>query len=70
MYCQNELMPNKLRPLLNTPIIRAPITVPPILLVPPRKIIAQDEEIDAGVRDVRQRINDLLQENTTVGVSR
>lgn len=34
------------------------------------KIIAQDEEIDAGVRDVRQRINDLLQENTTVGVSR
>ncbi|ADY12167.1 ABC transporter substrate-binding protein [Sphaerochaeta globosa] len=30
------------------------------------KIIAQDEDIHAGIGDLRQLINDLLQENTTV----
>lgn len=35
------------------------------------KIIAQDEEIDAGIKDLRLLINDLLQENITMqGVSR
>jgi len=30
------------------------------------KIIAQDEDIPAGIDDLRQLINDLLQENTAV----
>ena len=35
------------------------------------KIIAQDEDIAAGISDLKQIINDLLQENTTLqGVNR